>query len=287
MDRTTDAVVRQIKGMGSEVFEIGLFKPAAEPGEPVMLPRTWDPDTLIRSIPWLRHQNRHGRNVYVRPSGEHNLSLVDDLTSQSVTNMKRAGFEPAVVVETSPGNYQAWVKHPEALPKDVSTAAARTLSKKFGGDPAAADWRHFGRLSGFTNRKDRHRDGETGLFPFVRLIEVTGRSYSEAPRFVDEVRRSVEQARRDRAATTITPTPGPLPLKSIDEFRARSKYTGDQTRVDLAYALYSLSKGAAESEVRSAIGSRDLSHKGNDQRQQEYVDRTIRKAASLIQSRGR
>ena len=64
------------------------------------------------------------------------------------------------------------------------------------------------------------------------------------------------------------PTSGPLPLKTIDEFRARSKYTGDQTRVDLAYALYALSKGAAESDVRSAIGSRDLSHKGNERRQE-------------------
>jgi hypothetical protein len=287
MDRTTDAVIRQINGMGSEVFEIGLFKPAAEPGEPVMLPRTWDPDTLIRSIPWLRHQNRDSRNIYIRPGGEHNLSLVDDLTRQSVTDMKRAGFDPAVVVETSPGNYQAWVKHPEALPKEISTAAAQALATNFGGDPGAADWRHFGRLGGFTNRKDRHRDGATGLFPFVRLIEVTGRSYPEAPRFLDELHRSVERTRRDRAATTVAPSSGPLPLKTIDEFRARSKYTGDQTRVDLAYALYALSKGAAESDVRSAIGNRDLSHKGNERRQEEYVDRTIRKAASLIQPRGR
>ena len=287
MDRTTDAVVRQIKGMGSEVFEIGLFKPAADRGEPVMLPRTWDPDTLIRSIPWLRHQNRDGRNIYVRPSGEHNLSLVDDLTRQSVTDMKRAGFDPAVVVETSPGNYQAWVKHPEALPKEISTAAARALAAKFGGDPGAADWRHFGRLVGFTNRKERHLDSATGLFPFVRLIEATGRRYGAAPGFLDEVRLSVEQAHRDRPAARITTSSAARELKTIDEFRARSKYTGDQTRVDLAYALYALSKGAAESEVRSAIGTRDLSHKGNERRQQEYLDRTIRKAASLIQSRGR
>ena len=88
MDRTTDAVVRQIKGMGSEVFEIGLFKPAADRGEPVMLPRTWtghaDP---VRSM--ASHQNRDGWNVYIRPECEHNLSLVDDLTRQSVMNMKR------------------------------------------------------------------------------------------------------------------------------------------------------------------------------------------------------
>src|SRR6478735_6993416 len=101
MDRTTNAVVQQIKGMGFEVFEIGLFKPTAEQGEPVMLPRTWDPDTLIRSLPWLRHQNRDGRNIYVRPSGEHNLSLVDDLKAADVHVMRKAGFAAALVVQTS------------------------------------------------------------------------------------------------------------------------------------------------------------------------------------------
>ena len=67
--------------------------------------------------------------------------------------MKQAGFGPAAIVETSPGNYPAWLKHPERLSKEVSTAAARALAEKFGGDRGAADWRHFGRLSGFTNRK--------------------------------------------------------------------------------------------------------------------------------------
>ncbi|PYT22260.1 MAG: hypothetical protein DMG58_30520 [Acidobacteria bacterium] len=54
-----------------------------------------------------------------------------------------------LVVETSPSNFQAWLKHPEPLDKQLSTAAARTLAERFGGDVGAADWRHFGRLSGF------------------------------------------------------------------------------------------------------------------------------------------
>ena len=47
--------------------------------------------------------------------------------------MKAAGFNPAVVVETSPTNFQAWLKHPEPLSKEVNTAAARALAEKFGG----------------------------------------------------------------------------------------------------------------------------------------------------------
>ncbi len=100
--------------------------------------------------------------------------------------MKRAGFAPAVVVETSPANFQAWLKHPEKLSKEIGTAAARALARRFGGDPGAADWRHFGRLSGFTNKKPAYRDPATGLHPFVKLIEDDGGTYTEAHRFLSE-----------------------------------------------------------------------------------------------------
>ena len=72
-----------------------------------MIARTWNVATLIRPIPWLRLQNADGRNIYDRPKGEHNLSLVDDLNADGVKRMKATGFAPTVVVETSPGNFQA------------------------------------------------------------------------------------------------------------------------------------------------------------------------------------
>jgi hypothetical protein len=151
MDRTSQAVQSQIAAMGTQVFEVGLFKPSAhEQGQAVMIPRTWDRHTVLRSIPWLRLQNADGRNIYIRPKGEHDLSLVDDLTTDAVKRMKATGFSPAVVVETSPGNFQAWLKHPRQLPRELSTLAARKLAEDFGGDRGAADWRHFGRLSGLT-----------------------------------------------------------------------------------------------------------------------------------------
>src|ERR1035441_5914464 len=90
-NRTKIAVERQIVAMGAEVFEVGLFKPrvAGDPSnEPEMLPRVWDRETLLRSVGWLCFQNAHGRNVYVRPKGEHHLSLVDDLTAEAIQRMK-------------------------------------------------------------------------------------------------------------------------------------------------------------------------------------------------------
>jgi hypothetical protein len=115
-----------------------------------MLPRALDTDTLLRSISWLRLKNAEGRNIYIRPAGEHSLSLIDDASIQVIEHLKSEGFAPAVVLETSPGNFQAWLHHGQILPKLLSTLAARLLASRFGGDLASADWRHYGRLAGFT-----------------------------------------------------------------------------------------------------------------------------------------
>ena len=147
-DRTLEAVTKQIHAMGCEVFEVGLFNPTANGNEPVMIPRTWDAEALLRSVPWLKHQNRNGRNIYVRPQGEHRLSLIDDLRAADIQNMKASGFTPAVVVQTSPNNFQAWVKHPEVLDKETSTAAARasgaTVRWRSGRGRLASLWAAFG-----------------------------------------------------------------------------------------------------------------------------------------------
>jgi hypothetical protein len=230
----------------------------------------------------LRYENCNGRNIYIRPSGEHNLSLVDDLTQYGVAWMRRSGFAPALVVETSPDNFQAWLKHPRKLDKEVGTAAARALAVQFGADTGAADWRHYGRLGGFVNRKAKYFDAATGLYPYVRVIECSGAVYPAAARFLDEVVcRLDERHRTDRERRAVRGTNLPSRIgdaKSIEAFRGDSRYGGDGKRVDLAYAIYAFSQGQDESDVEAAIRSRDLSHKGNERRQRDYVERTIRKA---------
>jgi hypothetical protein len=286
---TTTAVRQQIAAMGCELFEVGIFRPETARTDASMLLRVWSPDTLLHSVPWLHLQNHADRHIYIRPKGEHHLSLVDDLTAEAVTAMDRDGFHPAVVVETSPFNFQAWLKHPEPLDKQLSTATARTLAERFGGDVGAADWRHFGRLSGFTNRKPKYQDVTTGLYPLVRLIEAEGKVYPRADHFLASVRRSVEERLQTRERLQTIVLPDGRYRKTIDTFRSDHRYAGDGNRIDLAYAVYALSHGATEAEVAAAIRTRDLSKKGAEHRQQDYVERTIRKAGACLlePSRGR
>src|SRR6202790_2421072 len=80
--KTVEAVEKQARAMSATAFEVGLFDPAAAQG--AMLPRVWDLDTLLRSVSWLRLKNFQGRNIYIRPHGEHSLSLIDDASPQAV-----------------------------------------------------------------------------------------------------------------------------------------------------------------------------------------------------------
>src|SRR6266478_5340153 len=93
--KTAEAVEKQGRAMSARAFEVGLFDPTAAQG--VMLQRVWDFDTLLRSVSWLRLKNCQGRNIYIRPRGEHALSLIDDASEQAIELMKSQGFAPAVV----------------------------------------------------------------------------------------------------------------------------------------------------------------------------------------------
>ena len=202
--------------------------------------------------------------------------------------MKAEGFSPAVVVETSPGNFQAWLKHPRQLPRELSTLAARKFAKDFGGDRGAADWRHFGRLSGLTNRKPKYM-AETGLFPYVRLIEASGAPYAAGERFVAAIssQHEMDEHEKRHSRSTHSATTSRTTLRSVDDFRSNPRYGGDATREDLAYAIYALAHGADTSQVSAALKGRDLSHKGDEKRQKQYVERTLAKAWNLVEGRSR
>jgi hypothetical protein len=90
--------------MGVELFEVGLNKATAKSNETVDVPAgmgcSTDPEGSAMVAP---PESRS----YIRLKSEHDLSVVDDLAANTVLAMKQAGFSPAVVVETSPGNYQA------------------------------------------------------------------------------------------------------------------------------------------------------------------------------------
>lgn len=125
-DRTLQAIGRQLKAMGCERFDIGVRD--ATTGQ--MMNREWSAAEVLQNTPWLKRMNAQGNDVYIRPAEQerHGLVLVDDLSEFDLDDMKAEGREPALVVETSPKNYQAWVKVADAAGGELRGQIARTLA---------------------------------------------------------------------------------------------------------------------------------------------------------------
>lgn len=248
--------------------------------------RTASVEDVPKLLPWLKHRNAGGANIYVRPQWPHTMTLVDDLTAEAVLAMQAEGFEPAYLVETSPDNFQAWLDNGAEMTRELATKVAQIVAARFGADPGSADWRHLGRLAGFTNRKEKYR--RNGRYPFVREHAVTAPAgaYGAAASVREEAQQRLDAEAHARARRRQRVEAGPLPARghalAIAHFWRSPRYDGDFTRADLAYAIHALGRGVSEGQVRAAICSRDLSHKGSGKRQDDYIDRTLAKARQFL-----
>jgi hypothetical protein len=280
-DITRSQVRRQLAAMGSDYFEVGILRP----GGRMLLCEAWTVSQIEEAIRRLRRENAHGAHIFVRPHGAHALSLVDDLSVHAIARMTKAGFEPALVVETSPRNFQVWLNHGQTLNRDMSTLAAKELAKRFGGDLSSADWRHFGRLAGFTNRKPE-RLLQNGRAPFVRLFECEGRIYDAAPEFLEKVKSLAEKAvSQHERSRTSGPRLSGNPVQLLTKFHDSLRYAGDLHRADMAWALHAAGRGLSVQQIRDEIlHARDLSKKGRIRRQVSYAERTANKALRTVKS---
>lgn len=300
-DTTTQQVLRQLDAMHADLYEVGICAPKGSALAAASLKKMdlkcWDRDSIEKSIGYLKHQNATGFDIYARPNAsdgaQHSLSMVDDLTPDALNTMLRTGYQPCVVYETSKGNFHAWLDHGKVLDHRSSTEAGRHLAQRFSGDKRSCDYRHFGRLAGFTNRKEERRDVITGLPPYVKLHLANHRVYDRAPEVIHEVDKVIaanlareqrymdywKQHGHDRSRGD---------MKSIDDFRKDNRYGGDHNREDFAYGLYAAGKGLSKDEVRRQLAARDglAEKKGSVHAAERYIDATIDKAYSIARSMG-
>ncbi|WP_176225432.1 DNA-primase RepB domain-containing protein [Methylomagnum ishizawai] len=139
--------------MSCDAYEIGI----RDYVEKKMMIRAWSPSKVIESVPWLKRMNLMCNDIFIKPApgSETGIILIDDIDYDTVEQMKMDGYEPIVVVETSPKNYQGFDSG-KSVQEGVRTEAAILLAEEYGGDRNSAHALHFGRLAGFTNRKSEH-----------------------------------------------------------------------------------------------------------------------------------
>ena len=155
------------------------------------------------------------------------------------------GFDPCAVVETSVGNFQAWLKHAVVLPKLIGSLASQLLARRYEADLSAAGWRRFGRLPGFTNCKPKYRKPD-GLFPFVRLISHTGVQYPMAFAFHEEISKLYEAEEQKREVgwqqASLSPRRGRRSV-SLERFRTSTRYADRPAAADIAFCVAAFANG--------------------------------------------
>jgi hypothetical protein len=230
-------------------------------------------------VPWLKAKNVQGFNINIRPTGSH-LSMLDDLSRTQLDDMERTGYEPCVIVETSPANYQAWLDHGRDLTPDESHEFSKALARLTGADMGAFGRRHAGRLAGFTNRKPNRRLAN-GYYPFVRLHKAEQTVFTAAPTLSLPAPEAAPPAPRPRSSSTFF-YQTPRRLKTIEEFHDDPRYDNDLSRADFAYAIYAHSHDVSERAIIEDILRRDMRHKGNQAAQLKYAKYTSTRARKQV-----
>jgi len=209
MDRgfylTLQAMRRQLAAMPGDYYPLRLIHGSTRkpfPGERVFSAVQLTRDALVR---FLRLRNWEGYDVFVLPfAGNRNAGYIlldlDRADDPIISAMRAHGHEPSVVLCTSPGHRQAWVRvRPTPLQAVAATSIARHLAARYGADRASADGRHCRRLAGCTNQKPTRRP-PGGSAPWVRLL------YAQAGLATAAV--------SDQAPWPLPPVGPPLPTPS-------------------------------------------------------------------------
>ena len=136
---TSQAIRRQLAAMPCELYLVRLIHSLTKrpcPGE-----RLWTATQLsnLATIRFLRVRNREGCDVYLHPYAEDRnagyiLIDLDQADPVVLSAMCANGHEPCVVLQTSPGHWQAWVQvSATPLPPALATAVGRHLAHLYGG----------------------------------------------------------------------------------------------------------------------------------------------------------
>ena len=135
------------------------------------------PQQIEQRTPEMQRLQKRGENIYYTPlsDNKHHI-LIDDMSWEKLEMLLQDGYKPAVVLESSPGNYQAIITVPKLgtmHDKDVGNRLSDALNREYG-DPKLSGAIHPHRAPGYENRKPKHLR-EDGSYPQVRLLKAERR----------------------------------------------------------------------------------------------------------------
>ena len=224
--------------------------------------RGFSSEELEAHMPEMLRFQKRGENIYYTPlsDGRHHI-LIDDMTRESLKRLQEDGFRPAVVLESSPGNYQCLLTIPKLgteFDRDVGNRITERLNREYG-DKKLCGCIHPHRAPGFENRKPKHRR-EDGGYPQVKLLFAERRECGKALALARRIDHEYAEAAKKRQAERRTfPMPGVRPgdpeaayYTHLENIR-RHLTIEDYSRVDAMIALRMRSNGHSRESVEETI----------------------------------
>lgn len=224
--------------------------------------RGFSPDELEAHMPEMLRFQRRGENIYYTPlSDDRHHILIDDITRDSLKRLQEDGFRPAVVLESSPGNYQCLLTIPKLgteHDRDVGNRITERLNREYG-DKKLCGCIHPHRAPGFENRKPKHRR-EDGGYPSVKLLFAERRECGKALALARRIDREYAEAAEKRQAEQRTfqmpnfrpGDPTAAYYAHLENIR-RHLTIEDYSRVDAMIALRLRSNGHSRESVEETI----------------------------------
>jgi hypothetical protein len=302
---SSQAIRRQLAAMPCKTYLVRLIHHSTR--KPFSGERLWTTAQLLRepTIRFLRARNREGFDVYFRPyaldqNAGYILVDLDDAEPTVLTAMRANGHQPCSVVETSPGHLQAWIRISVLpLPSQLATPVSRHLAGLYQGDRASADWRHVGRLAGFTNQKPKRRL-PSGLAPWVKVRHAVPGLASNRRCLLETAALVLTHcsaiSRVSPAKQPVAPSaasPADLSLESIEAVAIYQNWLNrlqiperfaqpDWSIADLWIAKELLLRGAPVSRVKSVLRLASPQFPRAHSDPEDYLRRTLARAAHPI-----
>jgi hypothetical protein len=265
---TWQGIRRQLAAMPNDLYLIRLIH--RQTGRPFPGERLWTAAQLIHAatIRFLRARNCEGCDVYIHPyADDQNAGYIlvdlDRADPEVVEAMRANGHDPCVMLQTSPGHLQAWVRlSASPLEPAVATAAGKRLAHLYRADVASTDWRHLGRLAGFTNQKPWRRT-PGGYAPWVKLVRAQAGLATCAEALLQSARQGVQPSGRPFARLHSTAT-APDSIGSqeaytiyqscMQQWRILERFPQpDWSIVDLWVARHLLAQGRTAPQIHAVL----------------------------------
>ena len=262
-------------GVGVKEFAVTVLKEQNQIGKRGLFYQRLQTKELYRLLPSYVRRNHLGReSLIVRPLA-HNLIQVDDCVGESLRRIAPFAF---LVVETSLGNYQAWL----ALDARVTKVERDAIRSKLLAGLADVDRNASGalRLPGTLNHKPGRGEFRIRIAAFSQHRRFVSTDELEAAGILAPIEKSSREVSAYAFRTEHSSTRMPFPdyERCLDEAPRKSNGSPDRSIADKNWAILALGRGKSEEAVESKLAELSEKAKGRP----DYVRRTVAYAALVV-----